>query len=597
MIEFRRVVVDEFGPFEHAELDLYRRGLVLIKGDNRDSTAADSNGAGKTNLFRAIAWALFGDTIEGDKTDEVVRKGQKSCAVSVEWSDGEDLYRVQRARLGANPKLLLERNGQDISGAVVRDTQAAIHSLLGMDFRTFRNTVLYGQGDVNKFADPRTTDAERKAVLKRVLRLEVVDAAQKHMTDQRKLIEKQRDSLSQRFQVLEGKLAEVDMGRAKERLSELRAKMGEVEKKVARRVKLEKVAAEIAEVLRACDERRVEVERLRAVQRGVESALAGRAAELRAHQREVRDLADRVALFDSGRCPTCTTPVTGGNVRQHVEDLKANAEVLREEEVSLRDAITAMEVERDDVAAKLAKLAEDLTDERDWRTRYGEVLRDLKAIETAARDLKELEGWVDDCRAEIREIAVKRETLAGEIADVRTRLEELENEERHVRFWCDGFGNGGLVSHILDGVVPELTARANEHLAVLSDGDIRVRFDTETSLKSGEVRDKFDVIVDAEGLEAVRPSTGQLKKVTLAADLGLMDLVAARERAAVDLLLLDEVLDGLDGAGRARVVDLLNELRKTKSSIFVVSHDPALEQLFENVVTVVKENSVSRVEA
>jgi DNA repair exonuclease SbcCD ATPase subunit len=597
VIEFRRVVIDEFGPFEHAELDLYRRGLVLIKGDNRDTTAADSNAAGKTSIFRAIAWALFGDTIEGDKTDEVVRKGQKSCAVSVEWSDGEDLYRVQRARLGANPKFVLERNGQDISGAVVRDTQAEVHRLLGMDFRTFRNTVLYGQGDVNKFADPRTTDAERKAVLKKVLRLEVVDAAQKQMAERRKLVEKQRAALQQRRLVVEGRLGEVDPQRAKERLQELVAKSGEVEKKVRLKPKLERMTGEIAELLKTCETRHIEADKLRAVQRGIDIALSDRQAELRARGRELAGIAEQIGLFDAGRCPTCTTPATDRHVRQHVEDLKANVTVLLDEEKTIREAIREIEKEREQVAAKLCQIVADLADEKEWQRRHGEVLRELKAVERAARDLKELAGWADECRTEIKAAADKRKSLEDEMAGVDSKLADLDAEDEHVRFWCDGFGNGGLVSHILDGVIPELTARANEHLSVLSDGDIRVRFDTETALKSGEVRDKFDVIVDAEGLEAVRPSTGQLKKVTLAADLGLMDLVAARERAAVDLLLLDEVLDGLDASGRARVVDLLTELSRTKSSIFVVSHDPALEQLFEHVVVVTKERGVARLEA
>ena len=44
-----------------------------------------------------------------------------------------------------------------------------------MDFHTWRNTVLYGQGDLVRFADPNTKDSERKDVLKRVLRLEVLD--------------------------------------------------------------------------------------------------------------------------------------------------------------------------------------------------------------------------------------------------------------------------------------------------------------------------------------------------------------------------------------------------------------------------------------
>jgi len=59
---------------------------------------------------------------------------------------------------------------------------------------------------------------------------------------------------------------------------------------------------------------------------------------------------------------------------------------------------------------------------------------------------------------------------------------------------------------------------------------------------------------------------------------------------------MDEVLDGLDAAGKSRVMDLLRKLRETKSSIYVVSHDSGLAELFESQITIVKEGGVARVE-
>jgi DNA repair exonuclease SbcCD ATPase subunit len=146
----------------------------------------------------------------------------------------------------------------------------------------------------------------------------------------------------------------------------------------------------------------------------------------------------------------------------------------------------------------------------------------------------------------------------------------------------------------MDSVVPVVAARANKYLEILADGDLRIKLDTLTTLKGGGVREKLSFTTTVEGQQDVPMSGGQLKKVTLATDLALMDLLAKREGAAVDLLLLDEVLDGLDAAGRSRIMDLLSHLRSQRSTIIVISHDPEIVEKFGKTITVIKKNGIAR---
>jgi DNA repair exonuclease SbcCD ATPase subunit len=133
----------------------------------------------------------------------------------------------------------------------------------------------------------------------------------------------------------------------------------------------------------------------------------------------------------------------------------------------------------------------------------------------------------------------------------------------------------------------------------LADGDITVAFSTQRELKSskGEVRDEIEIAWTIEGVEGSTPSGGQGKKIEISVGLALMDLVAAREGTNVDLIALDEVLDGLDREGRARVLQLLQDLRARRSSIFVVSHETDVSEVFEKTITVVKEDGIARLEA
>src|SRR3990172_4419519 len=148
MIRFTRLLIRDFGPFAEADLKLSSLGLAMIRGENRDSDAADSNGSGKSTLTKALGWALFGETLGGEKGDAIVRRGAAAAEVSVSWHDGSTGYTVIRKRPA---DLKLFRDTAEVSGPVIKDTQAEINRLLGMDFATWRNTVLFGQGDVARF--------------------------------------------------------------------------------------------------------------------------------------------------------------------------------------------------------------------------------------------------------------------------------------------------------------------------------------------------------------------------------------------------------------------------------------------------------------
>ena len=158
-----------------------------------------------------------------------------------------------------------------------------------------------------------------------------------------------------------------------------------------------------------------------------------------------------------------------------------------------------------------------------------------------------------------------------------------------------GFSNQGLPSFLLDSVMPFITERANHYLETLSDGDIKVNFSTQREMKSskGEFKDEIDITWEIEGIEDYPPSGGQLKKMEIATDLALMDLVSTQEKAHVDLLALDEILDGLDDEGRQRIMVLLREIRSKRGSVFVISHESEVAEIFEKAIIVVKKDGVT----
>ena len=179
MIRVTHVSMSGFGVFEDPTATHIPEGRHVVLGRNRDTTAAGSNGAGKTTIFKGISWGLYGETIDRLAEPDVIHKGAKKATVKVYFEAGEKFYRVTRERTPKTGKLKLEELSHPPGAAPVADltqtkkaaTQAAIIGLLGMDWDAFRCTVLFGQGDHSRFASPTMTDAARKAVLSTVLRL------------------------------------------------------------------------------------------------------------------------------------------------------------------------------------------------------------------------------------------------------------------------------------------------------------------------------------------------------------------------------------------------------------------------------------------
>ena len=72
-----KIKIKNFLSIKEAELDFTNySGLIQIKGDNLDERR--SNGAGKSSIFEAVIFGLFGRTIRGLNEDDLVNSESNS---------------------------------------------------------------------------------------------------------------------------------------------------------------------------------------------------------------------------------------------------------------------------------------------------------------------------------------------------------------------------------------------------------------------------------------------------------------------------------------------------------------------------------------
>ena len=633
MIRFGDIEIENFGVIGEAKLPLSDQGLVLIKGVNHDTNAADSVGSGKSTVFKALSWCLYGQIVRDGKVTDVIRRGTKRAIVTTTFFDDEldEEYAVIRKRTPSQTILTLKTGGKSTTKRKTAETQIKIDEIIGLDWHAFRNSVLYGQNDTGRFADADTTDTERKTVLKTILRLSVFDRALKltrdELSEAKESVEDAEaatDRLGERFDdalrglVLQRKRQNTWEREHDEEIEEARAALDveaddKANRKLAKKLpKLEALETRLVEI----------VDTLPAVHEAYDTAIEKRdvaRAEVdkwKGHLVTVEANHDRLfgqvkTLVHAHLCPTC-----GANVKKSKSakaHIRSMMELLDSFEISER--VHHQNIERAQVVlaatnavvngqqAEMNEIRDYLSKLRDIRERL-EVAREASQAAAlsderakAAQDaLEALEEAENPYAEELARLDAQLEGIRVEVIEIGKEEDKAKEVLTPLIFWERAFSNRGLPSLVLDSVVPIIAERANLYLETLADGDITISLSAETELKKGGMKDEICLIADIEGLKDVGPSGGQERKISVAIDLALMDLVAEREGAQLDLLILDEVLDGLDGEGKARVVELLRELRQDRGSIFVISHDAQVQESFERVINVVKEGQVARLE-
>lgn len=137
------------------------------------------NGAGKSSIFDAVTFALFEKTTRWGLTHaEIIRRGQDSGYVELFFERNGKEYRVLRGRSHREriqPIIDFEclTTKTKLTRKTMRLTNKEITDVVGMDFDAFRNSVLFGQEDVDRIISLRSGD--RLSLLSRFLGIDFLD--------------------------------------------------------------------------------------------------------------------------------------------------------------------------------------------------------------------------------------------------------------------------------------------------------------------------------------------------------------------------------------------------------------------------------------
>ena len=198
------LILSGFGPYAgRTELDFQRLGkggLYLITGDT---------GAGKTTIFDAIAFALYGEASGQVRESGMFRSKyaapETPTFVELTFSYQGKIYRVRRNPEYLRPKgrgsgmtlqkadaeLVFPDGRQPVTKA--REVTKAITELTGLDYRQFTQIAMIAQGDFQKLLLAGT--AERGEIFRQLFHTELYREVQNRLKEEVKQRWKQYDEL------------------------------------------------------------------------------------------------------------------------------------------------------------------------------------------------------------------------------------------------------------------------------------------------------------------------------------------------------------------------------------------------------------------
>lgn len=173
-----RLTISAFGPYAgEVTLDLEKlgeRGIYLITGDT---------GAGKTTIFDAITFALYGSASGENRKPRMLRSKYASGDAKT-FVEMEFFYRGERYRLRRNPEYVRAKqrgegetrerpdaqltlpDGDVITGD--RTVTAKVEELVGLDREQFSQIAMIAQGSFSRLLSGRTED--RGAIFREIFR-------------------------------------------------------------------------------------------------------------------------------------------------------------------------------------------------------------------------------------------------------------------------------------------------------------------------------------------------------------------------------------------------------------------------------------------
>lgn len=607
-IAFNSIMIEGFGSFiKPTKFTLDRKGVNIITGPN---------GAGKSTIFNALFWCIYKENLKGLTLAKLPTKEKyrdndwRGTRVAVGLIVESNSYIISRhisfkgktKGLVGESKLMIFKNGKLVSEELHKDDmQNYIVNLIGLDSKTFLNSILFGQR-MKKFIESKPD--EKRKVFESVFDIDFIDVAKAKAKVKKDSLDKEISDINTEIVNLDEKIDTLN-----DKLYSDKKILEEFEKQ-----KADRLESKLKTIESTKDKLKASESNLRAAQKDLKELQLGKlnllkkeyekfeishdnfVDKIRHERRKIsgydnditgytEDLKRKEKSLDNVKtvCPTCNGPLKPkdiSNAKKSIKDsisvIETTIQTLTKSKESSEELIESYIKSKDEDSKELEILDQQIKAFDDLVSKKSKLSTTIATnnanISTYKDSLEELEKEYEQEKSKkIPEIDLKAtEDKINSLADDAELLEEKvskkEKELARVNWWIKtGFASGGLKSYIYNSMLSLLNKSIEKYSSRLG---FKMIFSIDMEKKSKPFLTKC---YGAQGVEFDYDefSGGEKARVDVSAAFAMHDLVSSSTN--INILIMDEIFEGLDGSGIEDVGDLI-KLKANGKSVYVITH-------------------------
>jgi DNA repair exonuclease SbcCD ATPase subunit len=639
-----KIVLHHFFRTDHVEIDLYYPGLTYILGRNYD--VGKSNETGKSTIFMALLWCLWGKYPggPGKPGDSVINPLFKNdCWVEVYLQDPKgNIFVCRRTRLSGEgfKESILSVKGNDVNEiydlAKKGDTDEStnfISGLMGRDYNTFVRECYLPQEGVVPITLLSNTEL-KQFVMKSILNItwteDCLIKAKKERDDLAKEILKEEGLVSGKLSLVK----EVASNLKTYKTKQAEWKNEQAEKIEKMELDLDSLKIELSKILVSNADTEDQIKELQAENDSLEieedfdqlirkanqeihkwiGKQAGFKAELvrlDAEEKKLEGKMGRIVSTEGETCEVCGTTITPEHfpfmlkeyeqrlveIPSKRRDLQKKSDDCQEqiglytreiEEVTKEKEENKLLLElRSEMSLTIQKLKGDMTDTKELEYRIKRREDEIHVEKNARSSFSVL----------LKETREKLSTCSAEVVEMRRQLVQKQKAKVMAEFWVKGFSFQGIPSLLLDNITPLINQNIQLYLSHLSDSRIKAELRTVRPLKGGGYKEDFGLDIDnRDGSNTFSSlSSGARRRTDLAVALAIADFKRSISPKETRLLVLDEVCNNLDSFWKLRFYELVRQYFSHYST-YIISHEDLDHISFDRTIKLQKKGGLTSVE-
>ena len=459
---------------------------------------------------------------------------------------------------GISPSVLeLSENGiiNERAGKVNLDDK--IEKYIGMDVETFKSFISLSINDFKNFIS--LSNEEKQLLLDKLFNLEVINILNNILKDINKNNKIRMASLDSEINTLD------------ESIESIRRSI----EKAVEREKLN-IQSEIDKLIEDMNSKKDDykllkekVDKIKQKESELSTEMDSEKRQFIIIQSDIKGVQKEIDLYDSGKCPTCSTDFNS----EHFVNMRS---VLVEKKTTMEELKTAVEENIKKIKerqSKLSGMSETVTKSFNDIT-Y--LLKNYKQQIDKLQQRKERETGQDSINTQ--EFQKTIEELQDKKSIGSDNVSICKDKELYYKELNKIFGEDGVKKSIIAGIIKPINHFISENIKKM-----RLSFDV-------KLDDSFTAEIKQLGnnIEHDTLSTGETRKINVAILIAYLKLI--RTKKHINILFLDEIFSSIDIEGTDDILRLLKSFANEYNiNIFVVHHAIVNEEIFDRILKINKE--------